>query len=84
MKHYHIEELQVKVESGKGKKDRIVHCSSTVYTAYLKYIRVANSYFDYYDVPRDDYVFLTKHGKQYSYISAEREIKKIGLASHVN
>lgn len=45
-------------------------------------MRVSNCYFDYYDIPRDDYVFLTKHGKQYSYISAEREIKKIDVASH--
>jgi integrase/recombinase XerD len=33
---------------------------------------------------KDEYVFLTKNGKQYSYISAEREIKKIGIASDVN
>lgn len=84
LKHYHVEESQIKVENGKGKKDRVVHCSPTVYKAYLKYLRVANVFFDYYEIMKDEYVFLTKYGKQYSYISAEREIKKIGVASDVN
>ncbi|MFB5431121.1 tyrosine-type recombinase/integrase [Enterococcus casseliflavus] len=84
LKHYHVEESQIKVENGKGKKDRVVHCSPTVYKAYLKYLRVANVFFEYYGIMKDEYVFLTKYGRQYSYISAEREIKKIGVASDVN
>lgn len=30
LKQYHIEESQIKVENGKGKKDRVVHCYLTV------------------------------------------------------
>ncbi|WP_462258491.1 tyrosine-type recombinase/integrase [Vagococcus teuberi] len=30
LKQYHIEEYQIKVENGKGKKDRVVHCYLTV------------------------------------------------------
>lgn len=41
-------------------------------------------FFEYYGIMKDEYVFLTKYGKQFSYISAEREIKKNGVASDVN
>lgn len=84
LEHQHIKESQIIIENGKGKKDRVVHCSPLVYKEYMKYLRVASVYFDYYDIVREDYVFITKHGKQYSYISSEREIKIIGNASCIS
>lgn len=83
LKHQHINESDIFIENGKGKKDRVIHCSPLVYKSYLKYLRVANNFFEYYDILKDDYVFLTKNGKKYNYVSAEREIKKIGKETNI-
>lgn len=78
LKECHINEKEIFVENGKGKKDRIVHCSPLVYKEFLKYKRVAKNLFEYNEIGAEDYVFLTKQGKKYNYILAERAILKIG------
>ncbi|MBW9322009.1 integrase [Enterococcus casseliflavus] len=79
LKDVHITNKELFVENGKGKKDRIVHCSPLIYKEYIKYKRVANSFFEYNEIENiDNYVFLTREGKQYNYILAERAIIKIG------
>ena len=79
LKDVHITNKELFVENGKGKKDRIVHCSPLIYKEYIKYKRVANSFFEYNEIDNiDDYVFLTREGKQYNYVLAERAIIKIG------
>lgn len=74
----HLNETVIFVKNGKGKKDRVVHCSPLVYKEYLKYKRVANNFFRYKGIEVEDYVFLTKEGKKYNYLLAEREIIGIG------
>ncbi|MCO5417981.1 tyrosine-type recombinase/integrase [Enterococcus faecium] len=79
LKDVHITNKELFVENGKRKKDRIVHCSPLIYKEYIKYKRVANSFFEYNEIENiDNYVFLTREGKQYNYILAERAIIKIG------
>lgn len=79
LKDVHITNNELFVENGKGKKDRGVHCSPLIYKEYIKYKRVADSFFYYNEKENiDNYVFLTREGKQYNYILAERAIIKIG------
>lgn len=79
LKEMHINDKELFIENAKGKKDRIVHCSPLVYKEYIKYKRVANSFFEYNEIDnKDDYIFLTRKGEQYNYILAERAIAKIG------
>ena len=79
LRDIHISNKEIFVENGKGKKDRIVHCSPLIYKEYLKYRRVANNFFAYNEIENiEDYVFLTREGKHYNYILAERAIVKIG------
>ncbi|CRH20175.1 Integrase/recombinase [Carnobacterium maltaromaticum] len=78
LKEKHINEKEIFVENAKGKKDRLVHCSPLIYKEYLKYKRVSKNFFEYNEINMDEFVFLTKEGKQYNYILAERAILKIG------
>jgi len=79
LKEMHINDKELFIENAKGKKDRVVHCSPLVYKEYIKYKRVANSFFEYNEIDnKDDYIFLTRKGEQYNYILAERAITKIG------
>ncbi|MEG0619034.1 MAG: tyrosine-type recombinase/integrase [Bacilli bacterium] len=83
LKTEHLNETEIFVENAKGKKDRVVHCSPLVYKEYLKYKRVANSFFRYKEIEVENYVFLTKEGKKYNYILAEREIINIGRKCNI-
>ncbi|MGY3751035.1 tyrosine-type recombinase/integrase [Vagococcus acidifermentans] len=74
----HISEKEIFIENAKGKKDRVVHCSPLIYKEFLKYKRVSKSFFEYNNLKPDDYVFLTKAGKQYNALLAERAVLKIG------
>jgi integrase/recombinase XerD len=61
LKDVYITNKELFVENGKGKKDWIVHCSLLIYKEYIKYKRVANSFFDYNEKDNiDNYVFLTR------------------------
>lgn len=61
LKDIHITNKELFVENGKGKKDRIVHCSPLIYKEYIKYKRVEHSFFEYNEIENiDNYVFLTR------------------------
>lgn len=78
LKDKHINDDEIFIFNGKGKKDRVVHCSPLVFKEYLKYKRIQSDYFDYKELRNvDDFVFLTKDGKQYNYILAERALIKL-------
>lgn len=67
------------IKNGKGKKDRIIHCSPLIYKEYLKYKRVSQIYFNSRNIKEvENYVVLTKEGKKHNYILVERMLIKIG------
>lgn len=78
-----LSEKEIFIENAKGKKDRIIHCSPKIYKEYLKYKRLASRLFEFNEVNPEPYVFLTKEGKQYNYILAERVLIKLGNQCHI-
>jgi integrase/recombinase XerD len=83
LKLEHINDSQIIIKNGKGKKDRIVHCSPLVYKQYLKYTRAKDNYLASNGIIPIENVFVTKFGKKYDYRLAEKEIYKIGKAVNV-
>lgn len=77
LKLEHLDENEIFISNAKGKKDRVIHCSPLIYKEFLKYKRVANTFFSFNELETENYVFLTRHGKQYNYILAERIVTKL-------
>lgn len=83
LKLENINDCQIIIKNGKGKKDRIVHCSPLVYKQYLKYNRAKENYFLSNGIVPIENIFVTKFGKKYDYRLAEKEIYKIGKAVNI-
>lgn len=78
-----LNEKEIFIENAKGTKDRIIYCSPKIYKEYLKYMRSASRLLEFNEVNQEAYGFLTKEGKQYNYILAERVLIKIGNQYHI-
>ena len=83
LKLENINDSQIIIKNGKGKKDRIVHCSPLVYKQYLKYNRAKENYFLSNGIVPIENIFVTKFGEKYDYRLAEKEIYKIGKAVNI-
>jgi integrase/recombinase XerD len=66
-----LENMLIKVQKGKGDKQRIVPCSLPLRRILYRYIKA-------YSHPKSEFVFSTAHGVRQTYRNAARALKVIG------